>query len=166
MNSIPFKYRATLYFTVFSLYWFIPLFPNPNSNDVSEIFLMTYYFFPGVALPIIVLFLFGKHKENFALPYIALSCALYFAVVWMFSGERIWKGLPYAASVIGAFLFLLLTKIFVAKLIKYRTILLSSILATGGFVFLVLFSERLAFSLSCFLWTFFVGVAIDIDRKS
>jgi hypothetical protein len=91
----------------------MPVFPD--SNEVPELFLITYYFFPGTALPIIVLFLFKKHRENFALPYIVLSCAEYFAVVWMFSGERIWKGLPYVAAFIGAFLFLLLTKIFVEK---------------------------------------------------
>ncbi len=159
------KYRTIFYFTIFGSYWFLPLFSAFGVNGGQEIFLTSYYFFPGIVIPTLTLFLFQKFRERMALIYLSLNFFLYLTIIWMFSMEGSWSPLLYITPFFGALSFLLLTKMLVVKDLKYNAIVMFSLLTVPGFVVLGYYNEPFILSLSCFLWTFSVGQALANVRS-
>lgn len=154
------KYKMTFWFIVFGSYWFIPAI-NTSDSSIPAFFIGTYYFLPGVALPLIV---FLTHKKSFDISFLyyeMISLVIYYSVVWIFSLERVWNIFRYIAPFLGGFLFIIATNRLMIKSYKVGNALIGGILSSICFTILLLVNDKISFAITCFLWTLFVGLLID-----
>ncbi len=162
------KFTLTVWFIAFGFYWFTPfLVPAGTSDtDTPYVFLATYFYLPGISLPLLVYFCYGRNRSINVLFYALSGWTTYFISMWIFSYERAWEGYPYLASFVGAVLFILISNKFFTRSFKPIMALTGGILSTIGFSFSNLFPDKIGFSLKFFLWTFFVGLVINLILNS
>ena len=157
--------KMTFWFVVFGFYWFISVISTSDSS-IPAFFIGTYYFLPGVVLPLIV---FLTHKKSFDISFLyyeMISLVIYYSAVWIFSLERVWNGFTYIAPFLGGFLFVFATNRFMIKSYKAGNALIGGILSSSCFTVLLLTTDKISFAIACFLWTLFVGLLIDYSINS
>jgi len=149
-----------LFYLVFS--WF-----SINSHTITQLFLMTMLFLPGITFPLSTCYYHSKtNTVSRYQKWIHFICSvgIYYGSCWVFTKFEIIYQI--AAGMIGAFFFLITTKYILNKNIPFMHIFIGIIL--GGISFLpnIIYKTRINIGIELFLWTVFIGYIINLEFKS
>ena len=149
-----------LFYFVFS--WF-----SRRSHTITQLFIMTMFFLPGITFPFTTCYFQSKINSITWLQkliHFICSVGIYFASTLLFSEFRFIH--QVTAAILGAFFLLIVTKYLLIKNIPFKNIFIGS--ALGGLSFLpnIFFNTRVTLGFELFLWTVFIGYIINLEFRA